>query len=99
MDGVTGDVLEHATGHGFRRRLVLRRRNVKRKLFSLTLARGDDEGGCGMAAFLCSPFSGIGGAVRWSSVVRTGSDCSGVTSSCSESVQGAPGQHVEERQW
>jgi hypothetical protein len=51
-----------------------------------------------MAAFLCSPFSGIGGAVRWSSVVRTGSDCSGVTSSCSESGQGAPGQHVEE-QW
>jgi hypothetical protein len=55
MEEVAEVVLAHATDHGFQRRLVLRCRNVKGNPFSLSLARGDNEGGRAMAVVLFHP--------------------------------------------
>jgi hypothetical protein len=84
MEGVTGVVLERATSHGFRRRLVLRHRNIIGNSFSLAFACGNNVGGRTMAGFLVHPSGSIGGTVRWSSDARMELGGDGVTSSCLE---------------
>jgi hypothetical protein len=100
MEEVAEVVLAHATDHGFQRRLVLRCRNVKGNPFSLSLARGDNEGGRAMAVVLFHPSaaSGGGGTSRWSSGAGMGSGGGGMTSSSLQSGREAPGWLVVTQQ-
>jgi hypothetical protein len=99
MDEVTRDALVLAISHYFRWGLVLRRLNNEGNSLSLTSTRHDDKGGCTRVGVPCSCFGGVGGVVRWSSGIETGSGGGGVVSSCSALGRGASGRLVEVRQW